>query len=813
MATRVSCCSATRAWAVYRTRWISSGWITVAGLRSSRAVSSAARTFLLIIWLAVVVLLGLYVQQVLTIGSDLRLFMPAPSTPAQRLLLDEVGQGPVSRLLLVGLSGAAPEVLAESSIAFADRLRSDPEIRLVFNGKTDVDALPEALLAYRYLLSPTLDGARFDAPFLARQLQARLRDLASPAASLLESWVPRDPTFELLNLVEAWQQPTEPAQLYDVWFNRRGNTALLLVQTTAAGFDPDAQEVALQTLRKNFSEARTGPTVQLTVTGPGAFSALMKERTQREAQLIGTVDTLSMLALLLFAYRSPRSVLLAALPIASAGIAGLAAVSTLFGAVHGITLAFGFTLIGVAQDYPIHLLSHQHRGVSALESARDLWPTLATGVASTCIAYFAFLFSGVTGLAQLACFTITGLAVAGLTTRYLLPRLLPESARDSGESAVVGRVWNALNRVPAPRWLGPSLAGVALATLVFAPGPLWENSLGGLTPIPRVLLEKDRELRLALGAPDIRYLLVIEGDQADGVLARSDTLAAQLGLLVTRGTLAGFDHPARYLPTRKTQEQRQRALPDPATLQAALTIAQSGTPFKAGIFQPFLADVERARHLPPLTPTVLAATPLGPRLESLLSERDGRWFGLITLTGVLDAGALRDLVGGAGSDVTLLDLKEASEQLVAGQRGRILLSLAIAAGLLVAIVLIALRSVARARRVLAPMALTTLLTLAVLHGAGISLNLFHLIALVLGAGLGLDYALFFEWAAADASEQRRTLHAVIVCSLSTFVVFAVLGLSSLPVLRSIGITVTIGVVSNFVLALLLTRPRPPACRA
>jgi predicted exporter len=27
----------------------------------------------------------------------------------------------------------------------------------------------------------------------------------------------------------------------------------------------------------------------------------------------------------------------------------------LFGAVHGITLAFGFTLIGVAQDYPLHL--------------------------------------------------------------------------------------------------------------------------------------------------------------------------------------------------------------------------------------------------------------------------------------------------------------------------------------------------------------------------------------------------------------------------------------------------------------------------
>ncbi len=776
-------------------------------------MGGTARTVLLPGWLTLVVLLGLYVQQNLTISSDLRLFMPAPSTPAQRLLLEEVGQGPVSRLLLVGLSGAAPEVLAESSNALTERLQSEPAVRLVLNGKAEIGSLPEALLPYRYLLSPTLDTASFDAPFLARQLQARLRDLASPAASLLEPWVPRDPTFELLKLVEAWQQPTEPAQLHDVWFNGRGDTALLVVQTTAAGFDPDSQQLAIEALHQHFADTGASPDVRLLVTGPGAFSALMKDRTQREAQLIGTIDTVMMLALLIFAYRSPRSILLAALPLVSAGIAGLAAVGALFGAVHGITLAFGFTLIGVAQDYPIHVLSHHHRGKSALDSARSIWPTLATGVASTCIAYFAFLFSGVTGLAQLACFTVAGLAVASLSTRYLLPRLLPDSGRDHGESALIIRLSKAIERLPAPRWLGPGVALAALAVLLFAPGPLWENNLGALTPIPRALLEQDRDLRMALGAPDIRYLLVIEANEADSVLARSEVLAGRLRELVTQGALAGFDHPARYLPTVAIQQRRQAALPERKALRAALETAQRATPFRTGIFEPFLADIERAKRLPPLTPAALAATPLGPRLDSLLSLRGGRWFGLLTLTGVVDAGALETLAREAGSDVTLLDLKVSSEQLVAGQRSRILVSLAVATALLVAIVLIALRSVARARRVLAPMAVTTLLTLAILHGAGISLSLFHLIALVLAAGLGLDYALFFERATADPIEQRRTLHAVIVCSLATFVVFAVLALSSLPVLRSIGITVTLGVLSNFVLALLLTRPRPSSVNA
>ena len=171
-----------------------------------------------------------------------------------------------------------------------------------------------------------------------------------------------------------------------------------------------------------------------------------------------------------------------------------------------------------------------------------------------------------------------------------------------------------------------------------------------------------------------------------------------------------------------------------------------------------------------------------------------------------DVAAVQAFAAKAGDNVRLLDIKDASEQLVAAQRTRILWTLAAAAVLLVAVIAIALRSRSRVYRVLAPMALTTVLVLAVLRATGVSLNLFHLIALVLAAGLGLDYALFFEHASADRAEQRRTLHAVLVCSLSTLMVFALLGLSDVPVLRAIGLTVTLGVIFNFVFALLLTRP-------
>ena len=42
------------------------------------------------------------------------------------------------------------------------------------------------------------------------------------------------------------------------------------------------------------------------------------------------------------------------------------------------------------------------------------------------------------------------------------------------------------------------------------------------------------------------------------------------------------------------------------------------------------------------------------------------------------------------------------------------------------------------------MSLATILVIAVLRVSGVSLSLFHLVAVTLAAGLGLHYALFFE---------------------------------------------------------------------
>lgn len=542
----------------------------------------------------------------------------------------------------------------------------------------------------------------------------------------------------------------------------------------------------------------------LTISGTGQFTVLMEQRTRSEAGRLGTAATIGLIALVLVAYRRAKAIWLCVLPLASAGLIGLASVSFFFGTVHGITLAFGFTLIGVAQDYPAHVLSHWRKQIPALESVRALWPTLATGVASTCIAYLAFFFSGVTGLQQLACFTIAGLAAAGLTTRFILPRLMGPATSDHGESKRLSALWRAIEALPRRPLLAVGLALGSVLAIAVSRTPLWEDDLSKLTPIPRELLIQDQALRGALGAADVRYLLVVTAQDDELALARLEDLTPELRALAQAGAIGGFDHAARYLPSVRTQLARQQALPDEGTLRHALAEARAGTGFRANVFEPFVDDVLAAKQLAPLTPDDLRETALGANLDLLFTRDERSTRTLVTLNDVRDAQAVHELAQ-SHADVLLLDMKGASESLVAKQRTHILWSLAAAALLLIAVVALALRSWQRIYRVMTPMVLTTLVVLAVLQASGTSLNLFHLIALMLAAGLGLDYALFFEHAGGDRLEQRRTLHAVIVCALSTLLVFALLATSSIPVLQAIGVTVSLGVVCNFLLALMISR--------
>ena len=124
--------------------------------------------------------------------------------------------------------------------------------------------------------------------------------------------------------------------------------------------------------------------------------------------------------------------------------------------------------------------------------------------------------------------------------------------------------------------------------------------------------------------------------------------------------------------------------------------------------------------------------------------------------------------------------------------------------------LIGLRDPWRVARVIGAIGASLLVTVAILTLAGVRLSLIHIVALQFVAGVGLDYALFFGRTQLDAEERSRTLRTLITCNGMALLTFGLLCTCQTPLLRMIGETVAIGVITSLIFAFFFVGPRPPA---
>jgi predicted exporter len=740
------------------------------------------------------------------IETELSRMLPEGATPTERLLLTELRTGVAGRLILMALEGQDPDRLAGASKQLAAWMRDSGAFQYVGNGEQAwTKEERERLFQDRYVLSPSVQESTFSRARLRDSLEQRLRELASPISSMVKGLIPADPTGELMNILQTWNTWTGTTRHQGVWFSSDRRRALLLAETKAAGFDTESQERIQGQIRNAFRRIAGDPTgaasARVVMTGPGVIAVEMQQTIQDDVWRLSLWATALVTTFLLVSYGSVSILALSLVPLTSAIVAGIVAVDLAFGFIHGITLAFGITLLGVVDDYPIHLFSHLTRQARAPAVMKEIWPTMRLGVVATALGFSALLLSGFPGLSQLGLFAMVGLFTAAGVTRWVLPHLVPAGFEARREGLQVARWADTLAKA---RLVVPLVVVLAIGSLFWSDAPLWEQDIANLSPISTDKKERDQALRNDIGVPDPRDLIVVDGSSEEEALQRSETVALALDPLVAKGELGGYDLAARYLPSRKTQQARQAALPDRETLERNLTSAVKDLPFKPSLFQPFLDAAGKAKTQDPVDSRTFRGTALGLKLGSLLFMREGRWVAVVPLRGVTDRQKLRDLLSlGRDPKVTYLDLKEESNRMVAVYRNEALGLLGWGALSIGLVLLVGLRAPIMVLRVTLPIVSAIVVVVAVLHAWGERFSLFHLASVLLVIGLGLDYALFFNRRQGTPTERARTVYGLIVCSTTTILVFGVLAISQIPVLRAIGMTAALGSLACLLFAALL----------
>jgi predicted exporter len=766
-------------------------------------------------WLATVLVCVTVIART-EFSADLSAFLPRSPTPLQQVLVQQLRDGVVSRLILIGIEGGAPAALAQTSKRLAAELRKQQENFAAINNGEDTGLAKdrEFLWHNRYLLSPAVSAGHFSSAALRVALEENLQLLGSPAGVLVRRILPNDPSSELLRLVEQFEGQARPDARDGVWFSKDGKRALLVAQTRAAGYDIDAQERALALIQSAFSnaaDANVRAEQKLLLSGPGVFAVSTRARIKNDALRFSVIATTLVAALLLALYRSPRALLLGLLPVASGVLAGVAAVSLGFGAVHGITLGFGATLIGEAVDYAIYLFTQITPGATPDDTLARIWPTLRLGLATSLCGFGAMLLSGFPGLAQLGLFSIAGLVMAAAVTRYVLPVLLPPGFTVHAAAGLAPQVTVMVRWAPILRYPLMLVTVLAVVFLAAQRSPLWSDELASLSPIAASDRLLDEQLRRDIGAPDVRHLVVVNAHDQETALETSEKISVILQRSLQQGLLEGFESPAVYLPSLASQRARQAALPEPPILRENLRQAQRGLPFRPGLFEPFLRDAAAARVQSLLNNASLQGTGLALKLDSLLVKRNSGgtagWTAMLPLRGVTDSAAIgREIALLPDKQAVVIDLKHESDALYQTYRREVITYSLLGVGAIVLLLLVSLRSPRRVLDVLAPLAAAVIITFSLLVLTGNALSIFHLVGLLLVVAVGSNYALFFERQAATAQERERTLVSLLFANVTTMLGFGLLAFSKVPVLHAIGSTVGIGAILSLAFsAILITR--------
>ncbi|GAB2452877.1 MMPL family transporter [Cupriavidus yeoncheonensis] len=796
-----------------------------------RPTALPAARLAVVLWLAWLLACAAVVTRT-SFTADLSAFLPRMPSAEQQLLVDQLREGLVSRLILVGVEGGDADGRAAVSRAMAAQLRKDAGFSAISNGEPVNQAADQRYLYnHRYLLSPSVTPERFSQQGLTAAVADTFDLLASPAGLFTKSLLPRDPTGEVMSVMSQLDARQRVPMHAGAWVSRDGRRAVLLAQTASAGSDTDGQARAIDAIREAFAvAARAGP-YRLVMTGPGVFSVKARDTIRHDVERLSAIGIAIIVTLLLVVYRSVPLLVLGLVPVLSGALAGVAAVSLGFGGtVHGLTLGFGTTLIGEAVDYSIYLFvqSAQYtRGGQRDNRAwiAGFWPTVRLGVLTSVCGFASLLLSGFPGLAQLGLYSIAGLATAALVTRFVLPHLVPATLHLRDVTPLGTRLAALLARAGRLRWLVAVVAIAACAVLWARHDTLWGRELSALSPVPAAEQALDASLRADLGAPDVRYLVVLSGPDQESVLEGAERVARQLDPLVASGVIGGYESPARYLPSAATQRARQASLPAPDELARRLQAAVAQQPVRPELFAPFLAEAGQARTAAPLQREDLKGTSMALAIDALLTQRGDHWNATLPLrapataraTDVLDSQPVRAALDRAGASHALfVDLKRESDQLYGGyMREALHLSLG---GVLAILVLlsVALRSPRRVLATVLPLAAAALAVMGGLAALGQPLNLLHLVGLLLLVAVGSNYALFFNGAASTGPAtaiSAHTLVSLLLANLTTVAAFGLLAWSDLPLLKAFGLTVGPGAVLALCFSAILARAPAGGSRA
>jgi len=731
--------------------------------------------------------------------------------------------------------------------AFSHMVDSAQQKVVVLVGERDWNKAVQAASAYEAVISRQVallqpmagDAAQLQGAWLSTFEQSRLMLLTPEQRDKLRQDSPQQWSQQALGIMYgafggpklgAWQD--DPFGLFGGWVQARAQETpvrprdgrlfvesdgrsyiLLLLNLKQSAFSISTQQQVMPLLAQAEQAARQAvPESEIITAGVILHAAAGGQQASSEMTTIGAGSLIGILLLMWLTFRSFKPIALIALSIAIGCLGALSVSWLLFGRLHLLTLVFGASLVGIAQDYAIYFLCAR-LGTSPHMNSRQLLQRLLPGLAlmllAAVIGYLGMALTPFPGLRQMAVFSILGLVFAWLTVVFWFPALIhPDSLRST---ALADRYSHSISKWPQFRFNRSGALLLVLFAVIAAVGLTRlqvSDDIRALQNTPPHLLNDQIKLGKLLDTPTPAQFYLVRGDTAEIVLQREEQLKQQLQPSIDAKLISGVQAVSNWVPSQQQQQSdhaliAEKLLSPNGPLVAIASAIEENDQWQNQMRQRLLAQSR------PLLPEAFIASPAGQPWRHLwLGKTDTHYASIVAVRGLSDYRHLPVLAGLAGNIDGVQWVDKVADISSVLRYYRQYMSWALLAAYLTIFLVLSLRYRRAAWRALAPPLMATLATLTLFGLLGQPLQLFHVLACLLLLGLGVDYGIFLQEPA--ARHRRFAWLTVGLSAISALLSFGLLALSSSPPLHAFGLTMLTGLALVWLISPCFANALPPS---
>jgi len=726
------------------------------------------------------------------ISSDVLDLIPAGEQVPELAMVRSLASQAEARTMLFELTGADGKPAdAAAAAQFVEALRREPAFdQALFLGDTAArDAIGAALFAQRFpLLFPIWLQEHADAyaatggapagfsDWLARDATAALsRFLATPEALAFGEILPADPLLLMAGAADRLQGSLSLVQPAGT-----GAATLVWARLADSPLSEAGQAPVFAAIERAALAVRAGhPGFAVAYTGVNRFAAASRARIEREVTWLNALSLVAVLAVAFTFIRRPlRGLHL--LPVVALSVLGAwVCVTAVFDRLHILVFVVGSLLTGVAIDYGFYLFMQPPAGPGEdyWAKVRRLAKPLLASCLTTVAGFALLLFSELPFIRQLGVFVGAGLvsALAAAVVYFSTVRNPYLEARlFRGGAALPPHTRGLCRRLLRTAWIC-ALPGLALLR--------WKDDIRELNIPSPELTREDARISALFGEGTDRTVYLTYGAslaEARASLEKLETWLHSAGDGLTRSVSLGAVVPTAEQAARAARfEQEHPEFTD--RLRAAL--AAGG--FDAASFAPFFESYQLHCSATPAggpdaAIRALQAKLLGPVGLLLHTGRPLSWFVTLASAAPATAPPAETHTVNTGQLQTLNRLF--------GRYRQSALWLSLTGLAIVGAGVLLTYGWRDGGRIFAIPCGACLGLFGLFGWIGHPLNLFHLLGAFLGVCLTHNYSIF---TATSAYRGEPTPVSVRLSALTAAASFGVLALSSIPVVRALGSTVAL----------------------